>query len=140
VPIHRRACITIAITTMRFLHYFPTLLCLAISSFALSDQANDIIDHTSAISKTLHKNQDAIDRYKGGIIGAVPVAWVNYDTWSALRAVNADLDDNIKFNDEESDMIVRNLTSINDEAISLYNAYETKVLCTFDRQGIITQM
>jgi hypothetical protein len=108
-------------------------MCLVIPfSLALSDLAIDVIHRTPAISETIHRNQDTIDRYKGGIIGAVPVARVNYDTWSTLRAANADLDDNIEFNDEESDMIVPNLTSINDEAIRLYDAYGTKVLCTLD--------
>jgi hypothetical protein len=118
---------------MRFLRWFPTLVCLVISSsHALSDQANDVIDQTSAITETLHKNQYAINRYNGGLVGAVPVAWVNYDTWSALRAANTDLATDIEFNDEESDMIVRNLTFINDEAIGLYKAYGTKVLRTLD--------
>ncbi|KAJ5653742.1 hypothetical protein N7490_000745 [Penicillium lividum] len=115
---------------MRFLHYFSLVMCLASSSLAAStSQANDALDNMSTILDTLQKNQDAIARYNGGIFGAVPLARVNYDTWSALRQGNADIDnvdDDTEFSEGHSDAIVQNFTSIHDKSIHLYNAYAAK--------------
>lgn len=118
---------------MHFLHYYSALLCLLASmSLALSPQASHVLDQIATISKSLRANQDAVNNYNGGLIGAFPLAGEFYDTWTSLRAANAHVPRNTTFTEEDSDKIYHNLASANEISIDLFNIFQKKVLFSFD--------
>ena len=101
-------------------------------SLALSPQASHVLDRIATISKNLHANQDAVNHYNGGLIGAAPLAGEFYDTWTSLRAANAHVPRNTTFTEEDSDKIYHNLASANEISIDLFNIFQKKVLFSFD--------
>lgn len=105
-------------------------------SLALSPQASHVLDRIATISKNLHANQDAVNHYNGGLIGAAPLAGEFYDTWTSLRAANAHVPRNTTFTEEDSDKIVHSLTSANEASIGLFNTVREKVLFSFDPKAL----
>jgi hypothetical protein len=122
---------------MRFLQALIGVSPLLIStSLALSDQAQDVLDRISTISKTVETNQNAIDTYNGGMMAALPVAQRNYDTWNSLRTAYAHIPDT-KFTPEESDKIVQSYTAVNDASMKLLDSYRQKVFYPSGLSGIV---
>lgn len=125
---------------MRFLDFSVLVgLLLVPLSEALSDNANQILAHQATISQTLQANKDAIDRYQGGLWGAVELGRRNYDTWGSLRFANANLNKS-KLSSEDSEAITQNLNTINDAAIDTMNAFTQKVLSSSFFPGNQTSM
>ncbi|KAJ6044916.1 uncharacterized protein N7446_003112 [Penicillium canescens] len=111
---------------MRFLRrLFPLVVLLVSSSTAFSDQANDALSHISTFSKMLDENQDAVNRYNGGIVAASPLAHGMLNIWTSLREANSNLQ-GTKFTPQESSEIVGNLTAANEASLNVLDAYREK--------------
>ena len=122
---------------MRFLQVLIGVSPLFIAtSLAQSDQARDVLHRISAISGTVGKNQNAIDSYNGGLMSALPVAQINYDSWNSLRTAYAHLPDT-KFTPEESEEIVQRYTALNEASMGLLDTYRQKVFYPSDLLSIV---
>jgi hypothetical protein len=114
---------------MHFLQYSVLLVCLSIaSSLALSDEANAVLKDISAVQKSLDSNQEALDRYKGGLAAATPILTGFYDTWTSLRTANAHMPRDMNLTSEDYGAIYDGLSSANDKSLGIFHSFEEKVL------------
>jgi len=117
------------LTVTPAMHFLQILFGIAplwvASSLALSDQAQNVLDSISTISKAAEANQNAINVYRGGMMAAIPVAQRNYDTWNSLRTAYVNLP-NTQFTAVESNAIVQSYTAVNQASLTLLDTYRQK--------------
>lgn len=112
---------------MRFLRTLVTLASLVVVTPAVStSQKDSVLSSIDAVSQAVQANQDAISRYQGGSLAAIPVGRKNYDCWYALREAHSKLTDT-KFTPKEADEVVKHFTSLNQDSITLLDEYREKV-------------
>ncbi|OOQ84313.1 hypothetical protein PEBR_34153 [Penicillium brasilianum] len=111
---------------MRFLRTLVTLASLVVVTPAVStSQKDSVLSSIDAVSQAVQANQDAISRYQGGSLAAIPVGRKNYDCWYALREAHSKLTDT-KFTPKEADEVVKHFTSLNQDSITLLDEYREK--------------
>ncbi|KAJ5477548.1 hypothetical protein N7530_003057 [Penicillium desertorum] len=111
---------------MRFLRTLVNFSSLFLVTFAApATQKDSVLSSISAVSQAVQANKDAINRYQGGSLAAIPVGRKNYDCWYALRVAHVKLTDT-KFTPKESDEVVKHFTSLNQASIELLNLYRQK--------------
>ncbi|KAJ5553186.1 hypothetical protein N7494_002564 [Penicillium frequentans] len=107
--------------------YLNVLTCLLpLTSLAMSDQAQTVLDDISSLQKSLDSNEQALSQYKGGLISAAPLANEFYNTWSTLRVANDHVPADTNFTSEESDEVLHGMDSANDVAIGLFKSVKEK--------------
>jgi hypothetical protein len=119
--------VPIAFSTMRFLKTLVTFSSLfLVASAAPATQKDSVISSIATVSQAVQANRDAINRYHGGSLAAIPVGRKCYDCWYALREAQSKLTDT-KFTPSESEEVVKQFTSLNQDSIDLLDMYREKV-------------
>lgn len=112
---------------MRFLKTLVTFSSLfLVASAAPATQKDSVVSSIATVSEAVQANKDAINRYHGGSLAAIPVGQKCYDCWYALREAHSKLTD-AKFTPSESEEVVKQFTSLNQDSIDLLNLYRDKV-------------
>lgn len=112
---------------MRFLRALVTFSSLVLVTSAVStSQKDSVLGSIDTVSQAVQANQDAISRYQGGSLAAIPVGRKSYDCWYALREAHSKLTDT-KFTSKEADEVVKHFTSLNQDSITLLDEYREKV-------------
>ncbi|KAF3389462.1 hypothetical protein F1880_003620 [Penicillium rolfsii] len=111
---------------MRFLKTLVALSSLVlVTSAAPATQKDSVVSSIATISQAVQANKDAINRYHGGSLSAIPVGQRCYDCWYALREAHSTLTDT-KFTPSESKEVVKHFNSLNQESMELLDLYRDK--------------